>query len=182
MTTAMTVLGFRHYLMLALGLACFGLLMAAASQRPTRVAVVDPDRLRRDAASIRDEMAKAAEPAQGVQRELKAKQDALAKALQEYNAQKSVTTESVNRSRSAAMEKQSKEIQELNRRLSAMVAKAEKESVAPMRERVAKVVSEIARERGIDVILPASGVIYNTSEMDLTDEVIARLDGAGGKK
>lgn len=182
MARAMTVLGFRHYLMLAVGLGCFALLMAAASQRPTRVAVVDADRLHRDSATIRAEMSKAAGPARGLQQELKSKQEALAKALQDYNAQKSATSDTANRGRTEAMEKQSKEIQTLSGRLREMVTKAEQESLGPIRERVGKVVSELAREREIDVILPASGVIYSSAELDLTDEVITRLDGATPKK
>lgn len=158
------------------------LLMAASSvMPPPSIAVIDPDRIRRESVSISGQMEKMAAPAREILGELQLKQAALSKALEEFNKKRSALSEETLRKQAAALQKQSQEVQDLSRQLKERMDKAESQGIAPMRQRVGTVVGEVARARGIKLVLAASSVLYNTEDLDLTGDVIARLD-AGGKK
>ena len=152
------------------------LLMAAASQKKYSIAVIDPDRLRRESRSVSAEMEKVAAPAREIMVTLQTKQEALTKALEDFGRQRTALSEDAIAKRSTELQLKSQEVQELSRQLKEKMDKAGAEGLSPMRQRVGQAVSELARERNIDLVLPASSVIFNTEELDLTATVITRLD------
>lgn len=158
------------------------LLMAAARETAPNVGVIDPDRIRRESASVSAEMEKLSAPARELLNEVQAKQAALSKGLEDLNRQRSALSAETLRQRSEALQKQSEEVQALSKRLKERLDKAGSEGLSPMRQRVGQAVAEVARQKGVKLVLSSTSVIYNTEDLDLTGEVIARLDGAAKKK
>ncbi len=56
--------------------------------------------------------------------------------------------------------------------------KAHAESIAKLKTEVAKVVSEIAKEKGASVVLTQESVMLVAPELNITDEVIKRLNAS----
>lgn len=157
------------------------LLLAAATQTSPSVAVIDPDRVRQESVTVKAEMEKLAAPARDMLGELQQKQAALSKAIEEFGRQRTALSEEKVAKRTAELQQQAQEVQALSQKLKERMEKAQTEGLNPMRQRVGNAVSEVARARGVKLVLAQSGVIYNTDDLDLTAEVVARLDAGAGK-
>ena len=51
-------------------------------------------------------------------------------------------------------------------------------SLGEVREAVIRVVGELAEARGFNLVLPSAGVLMFSPQLDITDEVLARLDAS----
>ena len=51
-------------------------------------------------------------------------------------------------------------------------------ALGEVREAVIRVVGELADERGFNLVLPSAGVLLFSPQLDITDEVLARLDAS----
>ena len=52
----------------------------------------------------------------------------------------------------------------------------QRQAQAELRTRVNSIVAEIAAGRGVDVVLNADGIVWSASRLDVTNEVITKLD------
>ena len=152
------------------------ILAAAARTDSPRVAVVDPNRIRLESKTITQGLLDASGPAQAVQKDLKAKNDELLKALETYQAQQDVANEETNRQRAAQIETLKREVDALAQAFDKAMSDGARQGVGPMRDRIFAVVAEVARERSIDVVITTDGVLYHAPAAELTDLVIERLD------
>lgn len=158
------------------------LLMAAASDRSSRLAVIDPERLQRESKTISAAMARVSDPARQLVDRIQAQQASLSKDLDAFNKQKSVLSEAAATQRATELQKRSQEIQELSRQLKEQMDKAGAENLLPIRQRVGKAVEDLAHARNLDLVLPVDSVIYHADDLDLTDAVIAALDSGAKAK
>src|SRR5215467_2189590 len=52
----------------------------------------------------------------------------------------------------------------------------QRQAQTDLRTKVNSIVAEIAAQRGVDVVLNADGLVWSASRLDITNEVIAKLD------
>jgi outer membrane protein len=65
-----------------------------------------------------------------------------------------------------------KDVQEKRERL----GEAYNEAVGDIQEAVMKIVESMAKERGFKVVVPTNNLVYATSDLDITKDVLAQLD------
>jgi len=174
----------RHFRNLVIGALLAGVLTvpwsiggALAQKLPTAiVAVIDYQRVLRDAAaarSIRDQ----------IEARRKAYQDEISKQEQRLNeADKAVTKQRSLLTPEAYAEKRRQYekdvaqvqtmVQQRRRELDTVSAAA----LNQVRKALIEVVTNIADERGFNVVLPSSNVLFFARKIDLTDEVLRKLD------
>jgi outer membrane protein len=174
----------RHFQSLVIGGLLAGVLAAPwsiggalAQKLPTAViAVIDYQRVLRDAAaarSIRDQ----------IEARRKAYQDEISKQEQRLNeADKAVTKQRSLLTPEAYAEKRRQYEQDVAQ-VQTMVQQRRREldsvSAAALNEvkkALIEVVTSIADERGFNVVLPSSDVLFFARKIDLTDEVLTKLD------
>jgi outer membrane protein len=133
-----------------------------AQKLPTTVAaVIDYQRILRDAAaakSIRDQIEARR---QAYQEEISKEEQRLHEADKAFAKQRSVLSAEVQRL-----------VQERRRELDSMAAAALNE----VKEALIEIVTSIAEERGFNLVLPSSEVLFFSRSLDLTEEVLAKLD------
>jgi Skp family chaperone for outer membrane proteins len=54
--------------------------------------------------------------------------------------------------------------------------RAFEESIATIQERMSAIVKAVATEKNYDLVMPANGLLYSKDEMNITSEVLSRLD------
>jgi outer membrane protein len=174
----------RHFQSLVIGGLLAGVLAAPwsiggalAQKLPNAViAVIDYQRILRDAAaarSIRDQ----------IEARRKAYQDEISKQEQRLNeADKAVTKQRSLLTPEAYAEKRRQYEQDVAQ-VQTMVQQRRREldsvSAAALNEvkkALIEVVTSIADERGFNVVLPSSDVLFFARKIDLTDEVLTKLD------
>ncbi len=143
---------------------------------PAVVAVVNYQRLLREAKAARQIREEIEARRRRYQEEIKKKEQELLEKEREITRQRSLLSpEAFARKRrefereAAAVQRQ---VQERRRQLDAASASA----YAEVRNAIIEVVGELAEERGFNLVLPSTAVLLFSPRLDLTEEVLSGLD------
>lgn len=156
--------------------AAFGLLVGAGTAKPARVAVFDATRITDGSERIQTMIAEASAGARVVREELEIKQREFKTASEKFASQKSVSSDDVNERRRSELTLQREAIEELQFRLNREINRAQTAAVNPMREMIMSTVRSLAAEQGLTVVLSSDNTYYFDPEVDLTADIIGRLD------
>jgi outer membrane protein len=174
--------GLRTAMALA-ALATAGWLLAgqqqgAASQKlPTTIAaVIDYQRILRDAAAARSVRDQIEARRKTYQEEISKEEQRLHAADKEFAKQRSVLSPEAFAEKRSEFEQDVAEVQrmvqERRRELDRMSAAA----LNQVKEALIEIVTSIAEERGFNLVVPSSEVLFFSRALDLTEEVLAKLD------
>ncbi len=150
---------------------------AAAQQLPATVAaVIDYQRILRDAAAARSIREQIEARRKVYQEEISNEEQRLHEADKEFAKQRSVLSPEAFAEKRREFEQDVAEVQrmvqERRRELDRMSAAALNE----VKEALIEIVTSIAEERGFNLVLPSSEVLFFSRSLDLTEEVLAKLD------
>ena len=150
---------------------------AAAQKLPTTVAaVIDYQRILRDAAAARSIREQIEARRKVYQEEISKEEQRLHEADKEFARQRSVLSPEAFAEKRREFEEDVAEVQrmvqERRRELDRMSAAALNE----VKEALIEIVTSIAEERGFNLVLPSSEVLFFSRSLDLTEEVLAKLD------
>ena len=150
---------------------------AAAQKLPTTIAaVIDYQRILRDAAAARSIREQIEARRKAYQEEISKEEQRLHEADKEFAKQRSVLSPEAFAEKRREFEQDVAEVQrmvqERRRELDRMSAAALNE----VKEALIEIVTSIAEERGFNLVLPSSEVLFFARSLDLTEEVLAKLD------
>ena len=150
---------------------------ADAQKLPTTVAaVIDYQRILRDAAAAKSIREQIEARRQAYQEEISKEEQRLHEADKAFAKQRSVLSTEAFAEKRRAFEQEVAEVQRLvqerRRELDSMAAAALNE----VKEALIEIVTSIAEERGFNLVLPNSEVLFFSRSLDLTEEVLAKLD------
>jgi outer membrane protein len=150
---------------------------AAAQKLPTTVAaVIDYQRILRDAAAARSIREQIEARRKAYQEEISKEEQRLHAADKEFAKQRSVLSPEAFAEKRREFEQDVAEVQRMvqNRRreLDRMSAAALNE----VKEALIEIVTSIAEDRGFNLVLPSSELLFFSRSLDLTEEVLAKLD------
>jgi outer membrane protein len=150
---------------------------AEAQKLPTTVAaVIDYQRILRDAAAAQSIRKQIEARRQAYQEEISKEEQRLHEADKAFAKQRSVLSTEAFAEKRRDFEQDVAEVQRLvqerRRELDSMAAAALNE----VKEALIEIVTSIAEERGFNLVLPSSEVLFFARSLDLTEEVLAKLD------
>ncbi|MDP9195576.1 MAG: OmpH family outer membrane protein [Pseudomonadota bacterium] len=148
----------------------------AVEGKPPVVGVVDVQAVLQKSAVAKSIRAQIDEKLKSYQADVSAREAELKKAEQELMKQRSILKpEDANKQRADLQKKFMAVQKEVNSKKTSLDAGFSKAMTTVM-ENLRKVVSGIAGERGINLVLTRQQVVYADDAMDLTDEVLKRLN------
>ena len=150
---------------------------ADAQKLPTTVAaVIDYQRILRDAAAAQSIREQIEARRKAYQEEISKEEQRLHEADKAFAKQRSVLSAEAFADKRRDFEQEVAEVQRLvqerRRELDSMAAAALNE----VKEALIEIVTSIAEERGFNLVLPSSEVLFFSRSLDLTEEVLAKLD------
>ena len=150
---------------------------AAAQKLPTTIAaVIDYQRILRDAAAARSIREQIEARRKAYQEEISREEQRLHAADKEFAKQRSVLSPEAFAEKRREFEQDVAEVQRMvqkrRRDLDHMSAAALNE----VKEALIEIVTSIAEERGFNLVLPSSELLFFSRSLDLTEEVLAKLD------
>lgn len=150
---------------------------ADAQKLPTTVAaVIDYQRILRDAAAAQSIREQIEARRKAYQEEISKEEQRLHEADKAFAKQRSVLSAEAFAEKRRGFEQEVAEVQRLvqerRRELDSMAAAALNE----VKEALIEIVTSIAEERGFNLVLPSSEVLFFSRSLDLTEEVLAKLD------
>jgi outer membrane protein len=151
---------------------------AAGQKLPTTVAaVIDYQRILRDAAaarSIRDQI----EARRKVyQEEVSREEQRLHEADKAFAKQRSVLSAEAFGEKRREFEQEVAEVQRLVQERRRELDRLSAAALNEVKRALIEIVTNMAEERGFNLVLPSSEVLFFARALDLTEEVLAQLDG-----
>jgi outer membrane protein len=173
----------RPLLILAIVIVALGFLLARGSDAvrgqqlpPAVAAVIDYQRILREAAaarSIRDQIESRRKAYQG---EISKEEQRLHEADKEFARQRSLLTPEAFAEKRQVFEEDVSEVQRLVQQRRRELDRAAEVALNEVKTALIEIVTGIAEERGFNLVLPSSEVLFFARRIDLTEEVLAKLD------
>ncbi|HET6519898.1 MAG TPA: OmpH family outer membrane protein [Geminicoccaceae bacterium] len=170
---------------LALGVAAAAPLLAAApTPAPAEelpapvVAVIDYQRVMRDAAAARSIREQLEARRRQFQEEISSQEQQLHQVDKDLAQQRSVLTPEIFAERRREFEAEVAEVQRLVQQRRRQLDRASGDALDRVKQALIEVVTGMAEDWGFNLVLPSSEVLFFGRRLDLTEEVLARLDQA----
>jgi len=164
-------------LLLALALAGGVPGAARAQQLPAAVAaVIDYQRILRDAAAARSIRDQIEVRRKAYQEEISKEEQRLHEADKAFAKQRSVLTPEAFADKRREFEQEVAEVQRMVQERRRALDDASAIALNEVKKALIEVVTSIADERGFNLVLPSSEVLFFSRRIDLTEEVLAKLD------
>jgi Skp family chaperone for outer membrane proteins len=163
-----------------LGLFGWAFLLAGAVEPGSgpAVGIIDTGRITTESVAVQKAIAEASGEARKARDEYEKKRDALAAVADRYKKQESVASKTENDRRQAEIARLNEELEEIEFRLNRAIKRAQEKMVGPMGDKINAAIREICAARRIPVVIGRENVVYHDPSVDLTREVIARLDSS----
>jgi Skp family chaperone for outer membrane proteins len=144
---------------------------------PTVAAVIDYQRILRDAAAARSIRDQIEVRRKAYQEEISKEEQRLHEADKEFAKQRSLLTAEAFTEKRREFEQDVAEVQRLVQERRRELDNVAAVALNQVKEALIEVVTSIADERGFNLVLPSSEVLFFARRIDLTEEVLAKLDG-----
>jgi len=174
----------RNGLMMAVALlaALIGVTVPSSAawpqQLPTTIAaVIDYQRILKDAAAAKSIREQIEARRKAYQDEINQEEQRLREADQSFAKQRSLLTPEALAEKRRDFEKEVVDVQRLVQERRRALDRASAIALNEVKKALIDIVTGIAEERGFNVVLAASEVLFFASEIDITGEVLAKLDG-----
>jgi outer membrane protein len=172
----------RPLLILAIVVVALGIALArpdvlhAQQLPPTVAAVIDYQRILRDAAAARSIRAQIESRRKAYQGEISKEEQRLHEADKAFAKQRSVLTPEAFAEKRRAFEEDVSEVQRLVQQRRRELDQVAEVALNEVKTALIEIVTGIAEERGFNLVLPSSEVLFFARKIDLTEEVLAKLD------
>ena len=151
--------------------------MSRAQQLPPAVAaVIDYQRILRDAAAARSIREQIESRRKDYQDEISKEEQRLYEADKAFAKQRSLLTPEAFADKRRAFEEDVGEVQRLVQERRRELDRVAEVALNEVKTALIEIVTGIAEERGFNLVLPSSEVLFFARKIDLTEEVLAKLD------
>ncbi|MDH3662733.1 MAG: OmpH family outer membrane protein [Alphaproteobacteria bacterium] len=146
-------------------------------QLPTTVAaVVDYQRVLQEAAASKSIAEQMNVRRKAYHDEIAKEEQRLYEAERELAKQRSVLSEDAVNAKQKELEAEVQAVRELTQKRRQQLEQVSADAVSKVERALFEVLTTIAEQRGLNVVLPTSQVLFFSRQIDLTDEVLAQLD------
>ena len=143
---------------------------------PTVAAVIDYQQILRDASAARSIREQIEVRRKAYQDEISAEEERLRQAEQELGKQRSLLAPEAFAERRREFEKEVAEVQRLVQERRRELDRISAAALGEVKQALIDIVTGLAEERGFNLVLPSSEVLFFARKIDLTDTVLAELD------
>lgn len=143
---------------------------------PAVVAVVDYQRVLREAKAAQSIRHQLEERRAAFEREVREEQARLVEEERELARQRALLSPEAFAERRRQFEEEAARVQRLVQSRRQELDRVAAEAYARVRDAVVRVVSELAEEKGFNLVLPSSAVLLFAPELDLTEDVLKGVD------
>ncbi|MGI9421254.1 MAG: OmpH family outer membrane protein [Geminicoccaceae bacterium] len=143
---------------------------------PTVAAVVDYQRVLQEAAASKSIAEQMDIRRKAYHDEIAKEEQRLYEAERELAKQRSVLSEDAVSAKQQELEAEVQAVRELTQKRRQQLEEVSAQAVSKVERALFEVLTSLAEERGLNVVLPTSQVLFFSRQIDLTDEVLAQLD------
>ena len=143
---------------------------------PAVIAVVDEERILNEASAYQSIVMQLTTIRDTYQAELDTQKQMLEEMDSELLRQRSILAPEVFEQKQREFERRVDEFETRVQQITIMIDRAHSRAVREIQVSLSEIVDELSQERGFTFLLPTSQVVYMSKELDVSDEVLRRLD------
>lgn len=147
-----------------------------ANSNASSIGILDLEKIIKDSKAMRDIQNKVNKKQDEYQKEVSKKQTDLENEQKTIEAKKSVLSKEGFEKEVQKFEKKVDDLKTFVDRKQNSLKKASMESMSKVNENIKEIIGEIAKDKSFDVIIPASQTVYYADALDITEEVLKKLD------
>lgn len=140
------------------------------------LAVIDIEKISSDAKVMKYIAKKINSQREKYQKEISSKEKTLEKEKKKIEAKKNILSDEALQKQQKKFIEKVKDLKEFAGKRDKTLKTAYSESIKKVNEKVGEIVSEVAKEKQLTIVFPASKVVFSLESVDITQEVIKRLD------
>ena len=160
-----------------LSLAAISLLTLIASKSfAGEIAVLDIEKIAKESKAVHDIQAKVSKKQDEFQKEITKKQTDLESEQKKLEAKKNHLSKEGLEKEQKAFEKKIDALKELVEKRQNSLKKASTDSMAKVNDKMKEIISEIAKEKSLNLIVPSSQVVFSNDNLDISAEVLDKLN------
>lgn len=110
------------------------------------------------------------------QKQISSKEKSLEKEQKKLEAKKDILSSSALQEEQKKFFKKVEGLRGEGKKKNGILKKAHDNSMKRVNEMVSEIVNEVAQQKGLTIVLPASQVVYAVEAIDITSQVIVKLD------
>ncbi len=149
---------------------------AFSQEGNAQFATIDIDRISKEAKVVKDIAKQIKNKRDNYQKEITKEERSLEKEKDKLEAKKSVLSEEALKKEHLAFFKKVEKLKKDANKKDKILKDAYTKSIAKVNDIVGEIVDEVAKEKKLLLVLPSSQVVYSVKGLDITEEVIDRLD------
>lgn len=150
--------------------------LAPAARAETRIGIVDFQRAGEECDEGKAMLAALKKEIDEKQKQLDVKQTEFQTLQADFEKQQALLNEQTKQAKMAELEKRAAELRQMFMQLNQEVSQRQGEAVKGMSDRVKAVVKEIADGEGLQMVIDRGAVVYASSALDITNEVIRKYN------
>ncbi len=155
-------------------LAAISLLSLSANAAGT--GIIDVEKIIKESSAMRDVQAKIGKKQDEYQKEVAKKQEELESEQKHIEGKRNVLSKEAFEKETLSFEKKLDDLKTFVDKKQNSLKKASMEAMSKVNDKIKDIISDVAKEKDFDVITPASQTLYYKDELEVTDEVLKRLN------
>lgn len=140
------------------------------------IGVLDVEKIVKESSAMRDIQSKVSKKQDEYQKEVTKKQNELESEQKRIEGKKNVLSKEAFEKETKAFEKKIDDLKTFVDKKQNSLKKASMDSMSKVNDKVKDIIAEISKEKELDVIVPASQTLYYKDELDISAEVLKRLN------
>jgi len=150
--------------------------LAFVNANATNIAILDLEKIIKDSKAMRDIQSKVNKKQDEYQKEVSKKQNDLENEQKTIEAKKTVLSKDGFEKEVQKFEKKVDELKTYVDRKQNSLKKASMESMSKVNEIIKEIIGEISKNKNYEVIIPASQTVFFEDSLDISEEVLKKLD------
>lgn len=164
------------YSVAAAAMLAFASPVMAADAPANQIVTVNIQQVMRDATAAQSVREQLESKQKTFQSELAKKEEELQKENQDLGKKRSVLSKQAFDEKAAAFSKKATDVQKEVQTKKATLDSAFEHALNDIQKVVTDVISDLAKEKGFQVAIPTSQILYGDPKLDISDEVLKRLN------
>ena len=142
----------------------------------SEVGVLDVEKIVKESSAMRDIQNKISKKQDEYQKEVTKKQNELEADQKRIESKKNVLSKDALEKETKTFEKKIDDLKNFVEKKQNSLKKASLDSMGKVNDKIKEIIADISKEKNLDAIIPASQTLYYKDELDVSDEVLKRLN------
>lgn len=140
------------------------------------IGILDVEKIVKESTAMRDIQSKVSKKQDEYQKEVTKKQTALEAEQKKIEGKKSLLSKEAFEKETTAFEKKVDELKTFVDKKQNSLKKASVDSMSKVNDKIKDIIADISKEKELDAIVPASQALYYRDDLDISAEVLSRLN------